>query len=75
MADPGEEPSPPPPLFLDQTETRRAPKKFLKPAPPPLPPALSQGLDGRAPLSEGLDPPLVSAKRELIVFLVCSSFS
>ena len=36
----------PPPLFLDQNEARK--KKFLRLSPPP-------------PLSEGLDPPLVSA--------------
>ena len=45
------------PLFLDQTEARRAPPKFLEPAPP-----LSQGLvDGPPPpppLSDGLNPPL-----------------
>ena len=42
-----------PPLFLDQTETRRAEKHFFNP------PALSQGLDDRPPLlSDGLDPPL-----------------
>ena len=53
-------PGPPPrplPLFLDQTEARRAEKKIFEPRPP-----LSQGLDDRpsnpAPLSEGLDPPL-----------------
>ena len=45
VADPGEGPGKPgpPPLFLNQTEARRAEKKF------------SQGLDNRAsPLSEGL---------------------
>ena len=45
MVDPGEGPGEPgpPPLFLNQTEARRAEKIF------------SQGLDGRAsPLSEGL---------------------
>ena len=36
---------PPPPLFLDQTEARRAEKKiFRDPASPPAP-----GLDGRPP--------------------------
>ena len=35
---------PPPPLFLDQTETRRAEKIFLSPG---TPPHLSQGLDDR----------------------------
>ena len=49
--DPGEGPGGPrPPLFLDQTEARRAEKKFFfRPGPP-----LSQGLDDRPPLSEGL---------------------
>ena len=44
------------PLFLDQTEARRAEKSFLRPPPPPL----SQGLYDRAPLplSEDLDPTL-----------------
>ena len=37
---------PVPPLFLDQTEARRAEKFFLETAPPPpLPSPLSQGLD------------------------------
>ena len=36
------------PLFLDQTETRRAEKIFLRPGPPP--PLLSQGRDDRPPL-------------------------
>ena len=44
------------PLFLDQTEAWRAEKTFFRDHPPP--PPLSQGLDDRAPLSEGLDPPL-----------------
>ena len=40
------------PLFLDQTEARRAEKNFFGTAPPPL----SQGLDDRVPpLSVGLD--------------------
>ena len=48
------------PLWLDQTEARRAQKKFLKDRPPPL----SQGLDDRRPppppfpLSGVLDSPL-----------------
>ena len=48
MADPGEGygGSGRPPLFLDQTETRRAEKKVLETAPPPT---LSQGLDNRPP--------------------------
>ena len=42
------------PLFLDQTEARRAQKKSLETAPP-----LSQGLDDCPPyLSDGLNPPL-----------------
>ena len=53
-ADPGEGPggggeSGPSPLFLDQTQARRAEKK-IESAPVPHPPS---------PLSEGLDPPLV----------------
>ena len=51
VADPGEGPAPPP-LFLDQTEARRAEKIFLGGTGPPL----SQGLDDRPRLlSEGLD--------------------
>lgn len=48
------------PLFLDQTEARRAEKKIFKTAPPPPNPyshPLSQSLD--EPLSEGLDQPLI----------------
>ena len=42
-------PSPPPPLFLDQSEARRAEKFFFfQDRAPPAP----------SPLSEGLDPPL-----------------
>ena len=41
MADRGEGP---PPLFLNQTEARRAEKVFFETAPPP---PLSQGLDDR----------------------------
>ena len=74
MADPGEGPGgpAPPPLFLDQTETRGAEKYFFGDRPPslnfirllrvvitPYRPPLSQGLDDRPPpLPEGLDPPL-----------------
>ena len=37
MEDPGEGPwDPPPPLFLDQSEARRAEKNFLQIAPPPF---------------------------------------
>ena len=46
-----------PSLFLDQTEAQKAEKNFLGTArrllPPPTP--LSQDLDDRSPLSEGLD--------------------
>ena len=50
-----------PPLFLDQTEFRKAEKFFLETALPP--PRLSKGLDDRPsppppPLSQGLDPAL-----------------
>ena len=49
---PGGHAPPPPPLFLDQTEARRAEKIFLGGTGPPL----SQGLDDRPRLlSEGLD--------------------
>ena len=41
--------APPPPLFLDQTEARRAEKKFL-----------GTGWPG-PPLSQGLDPALVTS--------------
>ena len=50
----GRDPGGLPPLFLDQTEERRAEKNFGD-----CPPLLSQGLDDRAPsLSKGLDPAL-----------------
>ena len=55
VAEPGERPGGAgSPLFLDQTEARRAEKSFLRPPPPPL----SQGLYDRTPLhlSEDLDP-------------------
>ena len=52
VADPGEGPTLPP-LFLDQTEARRA-KKIWGAALSPL----SQGLDDRPPFSEDLNPPL-----------------
>ena len=49
------------PLFLDQTEARRAENKIFKTAPPPPPNPYShplyQSLD--EPLSEGLDLPLI----------------
>ena len=46
MEDPGEGPwDPPPPLFLDQSEARRAEKNFLQIALPPL----SKGLDDHHP--------------------------
>ena len=44
VADPGEESGPP--LFLDQTEARRAEKNFFETRPPH---PLSQGLDGSSP--------------------------
>ena len=46
----------PVPLFLDQTEARRANKNFLKTAPPP--PYLRVWMTVPSPLSEGLDLPL-----------------
>ena len=66
VANPGEGPGRPDPpthphLLLDQTEARKAEKKFLRPHPP----LLSYGLDDLPPppppLSEGLDPPLACA--------------
>ena len=49
VADPGEPPTSPP-LFLDQTEVRRAEKIFWGDPPPPLP----KGLDDQVPpLSQG----------------------
>ena len=54
---------PPRPLFLDQTETQKAEKKFLRPPPPPpCPLYLRVWMSTALPLpsfSEGLDPPLV----------------
>ena len=47
-----------PPLFLDQTEARKAENFFLRPPPPP--PTYVGVLMTGAPLSEGLDPPLQS---------------
>ena len=52
-----EDPVPPPPLFLDQTEAGRAEKKFFWDPPPPL------------PLSEGMDLPLWSKPRYISTFL------
>ena len=47
----------PPPLFLEQTETRRAEKTLGVDPPPPL----SKGLvDRTSPLSQGLDPALLA---------------
>ena len=49
---------PPPPLFPDQTEARRAKKIFFGDQPPPV----SKGLDDRPPpsiLSQGIDPALL----------------
>ena len=63
VADPGEEPGGGGasllPLFLDTTEARR-PKRFLLET---APPRLSKGLDAfrpPTPLSQGLDPALIS---------------
>ena len=51
---------PAPPLFLDQTEARRAEKFFWETGPP----SLCQGLDYWAPpLSEGLDQPLIQTSK------------
>ena len=61
MADPGKGPVgySPSPLFLDQTEARRAEKNFLgdRHTPPPL----SKGLDDRSPppTYQRLDPALL----------------
>ena len=63
MADSGEGPEGPgPPVFLDQTDARRAEEKFFLNRPPPPPPrSLCHGLDDQAlALSGGLDPPLKS---------------
>ena len=49
VADPGEGPGLPPPLFLDQTNVQRAEKCFFFATGPPSPPPH---------LVEGLDPPL-----------------
>ena len=50
-----------PPLFLDQTEARRAEKNFFETTPPPL----SQGLDDRVPPLSG--PPLQAIMVEQLV--------
>ena len=47
------------PLFVDQTEARRAEKKFRS-HPPPPPPPFSQGLDDRLP-------PLIMLYRLVII--------
>ena len=59
VVDPGEGAGgPAPPLYLDQTEARRAEKKIFETS---RPPPLSQCLDDHPPpLSEGLDLPLPS---------------
>ena len=36
VADPGDGPAPPPPLFLDQTEARRAENILLETGPAPI---------------------------------------
>ena len=57
VADLGEGPGGPGlPLFLDQTETRRAEKNFFS-RPPPSP-YLRVWMTAPPPLSKGLDPPL-----------------
>ena len=57
------------PLFLDQTETRRAENFFFwRPAPPPL----SKGLDNLDPsLSQGLDPALLFTTQTLTLRRLC----
>ena len=66
VADPGEEPRGQPPLFLDQTEARRAEKVFLGGGPGP---PLSMCLDDQPPLppSQGRDPAL------LVILLISSA--
>ena len=54
-------PGDPLPLFLEQTEVRRAEKKFLETVPP-----LFKGVDALPPLpplSQGLDPALYSSTK------------
>ena len=48
------------PLFLDQTEARRAEKPFFGDHPPPLSKGLDDPPSPPPPLSQGLDPPLVT---------------
>ena len=62
MADSGEGPEGPgPPVFLDQTDARRAEEKFFLNRLSPPPGSLCHDLDDRAlALSGGLDPPLIS---------------
>ena len=57
VAKPGDGRTPPPPLFLDQTETRRAEKKIKLETPAPTPPPLAS--------SEGLDPLLQALYQKL----------
>ena len=47
------------PLFLDQTETRRAEKFFLETAPPPPLPYLRVWMAEPPRFSQGLDPALI----------------
>ena len=62
VAGPGEGPGGAvPPLFLDQTEARRAEKKNLETT-PPLPPYLRVWMRA-SHLSEGLDPPQCSSPK------------
>ena len=58
------------PLFLDQTETRRAEKFFFGDR---LPPPLSKGLDDpdSPPLSQGLDPALLFTTQTLTIRRLC----
>ena len=60
MADPGKGPvGPEPPLFLDQTEARRAERNFLRDPAPAYLRVWMTGLPTPPPsFSEGLDPPL-----------------
>ena len=48
-----------PPLFLDQTEARRAEKKIGGPPPPPTLPYLTVWMTAPPCLSQGLDPALI----------------
>ena len=59
----GPPPPPPPHLFLDQTEARRAEKKIGgRPCAPPFLRVWMAAAPSPAPLSQGLDPALLSNK-------------